>query len=430
VKELINLRQLNSKTYDLGLTPDGKLKRAVSIQQGLHYFDDDTKQLEECDTSLVDDTSGEPFSHEAKKIQLPFKVDSATGKRRLYPVRGNKDKWVEFGGFPALLGLSAASVLDQKLSWNKESLSLDFQAIPEGLKFRAILKDDKAPSSFSFPVTLNNLTWDNWRIMDGTQVVCVVDKGYAVDSSKDEFGKPVYCSLTATYDKGIATFSLDTTAMTYPIEIDPSVTVQPSDADNWMQEDAATTNHGSYDGILVRSLATNQDIRTTLSFDFSGDIPAGSTIDSATLSLLWYSRVGIVEGRTYWAYRLTQAGWVEAQATWNIYSTGNNWASAGGDYTATNGKSTVMPAPYAWVNWGDTGGDMTTQVQYALDSVSGVAHFLIKDGTEESVSNETALFYSKENATAANRPKLYIEWTEAGTVVKDIIQPGIIAFPR
>jgi hypothetical protein len=139
----------------------------------------------------------------------------------------------------------------------------------------------------------------------------------------------------------------------------------------------------------------------------TSQVPAGAIINSATLSLYYYSKSGTVSGRTYWAYRITQTGWTETGSTWNKYDGTNNWAAAGGDYTATNGASVVMPASYDWVAW-----TVTAQVQTAVDSVGRVAHFLVKDATEDSAAAAMAFFYSREYATdTTKRPKLYVDWT-------------------
>jgi hypothetical protein len=127
------------------------------------------------------------------------------------------------------------------------------------------------------------------------------------------------------------------------------------------------------------------------------------------LSLYYYQQLSSnPTGRTYWAYQVTQPGWVETEVSWNNYKTGSAWATPGADYTTTDGASVVMPAsPPAWIAW-----TVTAQVQTAIDHVDGVAHFLIKDGTEGAAGDYGARFYSREYATdTTKRPKLYVDWS-------------------
>ena len=181
-----------------------------------------------------------------------------------------------------------------------------------------------------------------------------------------------------------------------------TLTIQPSTADNYFCSGTPTVNFGNLDYLDVGSVsaggggsggsggwlwkcfeksayATAADIfRSTLKFNFSA-LPNGATITSSKLYLYYSYGFGTVSGRTYWAYRLTRTDWSESQSTWNIFKTGSNWTNAGGDYSTTNGASITMPGSYGWVNW-----DVTAQVQYAQANVSKIAHFLIKDGSENS----------------------------------------------
>jgi len=186
----------------------------------------------------------------------------------------------------------------------------------------------------------------------------------------------------------------------------------PGTADNYLRQDAATTNYGGATNIDVESRDGARNRRSILKFDMS-TIPTGATVISATLSLYYYDRgPSAPTGRTYWAYRITQTAWTEDRSTWNTYDGTNSWASLGGDYTTTNGASTTVPGSYGWMSW-----TVTAQVQYAMNSVSKVAHFLIRDATEDSATRYQASFYSKEFGTPASRPKLDVTYAVIDRIV-------------
>lgn len=108
-----------------------------------------------------------------------------------------------------------------------------------------------------------------------------------------------------------------------------SLSLQPSEADandTFMSTFAATTNYAT-NGVIRIGGVSGHVWRGLIKFDLSS-IPAGASITSATLSL--YAVVDNSENaRTFRVYRSKRA-WVEDQATQNIYSTGNNWQTAGG----------------------------------------------------------------------------------------------------
>jgi hypothetical protein len=203
-------------------------------------------------------------------------------------------------------------------------------------------------------------------------------------------------------------------------------TVQPSTADNQILENVPNTNYGTetYCGVAP---TTNARAFTLLTFDFSTVVPVGATITLATLSLYCaYS----LENRTITCYRLLRTDWHETQSTWNIYKTSNNWGTAGAlnattDYTTTDAATATSVAVGQWLN--ET---VTAQVQTALDSVAGVAHFLLVDAGATNASYN--MYRSRSYATTSLRPKLYIEYTappfitgiNIGDVVKAIDWTG------
>lgn len=186
-------------------------------------------------------------------------------------------------------------------------------------------------------------------------------------------------------------------------------TVQ-SGKDNYLDESAPTTNYGTGAYLYVCNNAGASSRRRPileLPVAWGTDIPAGATINTATLNL----RYGAIYnfdpvGRTYWAYRLTRTDWGEILATWNAYKIGGTWTTAGGDYTTTNGASLVMPAGFGWVSW-----NVLTLAQYAQTNNVN-PEFLIKDGTEDAFSNYGALFLSNNTPSGSTYyPKLIIGYT-------------------
>lgn len=90
-----------------------------------------------------------------------------------------------------------------------------------------------------------------------------------------------------------------------------------------------TTNYETDQGLFVGEMNSGVgDIRSSLlKFDLSS-IPANAVINSAVLSL-WLALDESDNARTARVYRQKRA-WVESQVTWNVYSTGNSWQTAGG----------------------------------------------------------------------------------------------------
>ena len=181
--------------------------------------------------------------------------------------------------------------------------------------------------------------------------------------------------------------------------------VQPSIIDNYLYQLGSTINYGNLTYIAVGPYVSNNTTRTIIKFDFSS-LPADAIISAAELDLYYYAKGANPVGRTYWAYELTQTGWVELQSTWDIYKTGNNWAAAGGDYVTGNGASLAVPASYGWMSW-----NVLALVQHFQSVHAQVGHFLIKDGTEDG-SGSMAFFYSRDYTTDPSLcPKLIITYT-------------------
>lgn len=191
-----------------------------------------------------------------------------------------------------------------------------------------------------------------------------------------------------------------------------TLTLQPDGTDGVdtsLDSSTPTTNYGST--VWFASGETGGAIaRALIKFDLSS-IPAGSTIDDATLSL-WVQADVSSNTRTKRVYRVIQA-WTEAGANWNTYDGSNAWATAGcGDTTndreATDIGSASMGASES----------IGTEIQFTLtaakiqEMITGGVFtnngFIIVTDTE---SADYYQFDSSDGATAGERPKLVINYT-------------------
>jgi len=155
-----------------------------------------------------------------------------------------------------------------------------------------------------------------------------------------------------------------------------------------------------------RSAAANI-YRQLIKFDLSA-LPADAIISSAVLSL--YATLDrSTNARTFRVYRLKRA-WVEAEATWNIYSTGNNWSTAGGFHADDCEQVEIGSRAFTATETINVFKDfpLTPTTKAGLDLGNG---WLIKADTEV---DDNYSFASSDNATASNRPKLVIEYTVPG----------------
>jgi hypothetical protein len=205
-----------------------------------------------------------------------------------------------------------------------------------------------------------------------------------------------------------------------------TITLSPSQ-DNTLYESATgilSNGAGEYlfagrtDGGLIR--------RALLQFDIAGSLPAGSTINSASLNLN-VSRTRQNTQRSTALHRVL-AGWGEGgsnavqnegqgapadtnDATWIHRSRYPDvlWASPGGDYVAL-ASATAAVGGNASYTWSGTG--LVADVQSWLDNPVTNFGWLVHG--DESVFQTAKRFDSSENATVTRRPTLIIDFTPGG----------------
>lgn len=215
---------------------------------------------------------------------------------------------------------------------------------------------------------------------------------------------PVSISVTANQAQG-ASYSIKrdrvkiyqpTITKTLQLGTDPGM-------DTYISSLLSTNNYGiAGEGVSkIGSILQNQLIQ----FDVS-KIPSSAKIVSATLQLYQNSSTAAA---TVSAHRIINS-WVEGTkngsgtadgATWKTSNGSTVWISNGGDYGAISIANTSISNGTGIVNW-----DISSLVQNWVSGKYANNGLLLNTS-----DNVIASFASKEDATAANRPKLVITYT-------------------
>ncbi len=178
-------------------------------------------------------------------------------------------------------------------------------------------------------------------------------------------------------------------------------------ADTRMTNTAATTNYGTDTEIR---LGNRLDVysRVLMKFDLSS-IPISARVQTAKLRLYFTADYASV-APTFSIYRVKR-NWVETQATWNIYSTGNNWQTAGcggaDDRESSAICSKVMTATETLNEYKEF--DLTASaIEEFISGAFSNNGIFIKANTESAGNYNGYGFNSRE--AASNKPELVIEY--------------------
>ncbi len=251
-------------------------------------------------------------------------------------------------------------------------------------------------------------------------------------------GVPLQWVVTESGGKTLLTVTLPEGDWTGWV-LDPTLTLQPDAAaglDTFIFSDAPTTNWGTNIVLAVGDnlLDAPGPIRSLIEFGGLSAIPVTSIISSVTFSA-FENFASDTEGVGTWAVNLQRAlrDWVEIQATWNIYSTGNNWGTAGCsqdavDRIAAVSASVVLDgvAANAFINW--TGATLIADVQSIVNGDNANHGWLLSAPAAESKTGLARNYFaSSDHLTALERPKLVVVYTTPPRPCAIIFQdPGIL----
>jgi len=176
-----------------------------------------------------------------------------------------------------------------------------------------------------------------------------------------------------------------------------------STRDTYMSEVRPDTNYGTSGTLWADGDEGNGKDRAVLLKWEDLNIPAGSTVQSATITL----NVTNSSGGTYELYELKRS-WSETEATWNKDASGDEWQTPGAKGTSDRGTTVLgtVAASSIGKRTVDLNADGVALIQSWVDSPSKNQGFMLYDGSE----TDGLAFDSSEASTASNRPKLTITY--------------------
>lgn len=180
--------------------------------------------------------------------------------------------------------------------------------------------------------------------------------------------------------------------------------------DTRLTQASPTTNSGTVDVLDMNKATSGQYQHSIIKFSGLSNIPSSVTIDSAYLSLYHFTGP---YAQTF-SFRRLLRNWNESQATWNIYSTGNNWSTAG---ATSDGNDRVADAT-ATLQTTTSSGAYRTSGNLSSDAggfVSGSVnnygwHIERTDGADDA----HAVRFRSSNIGDGYRPYLTVTYTESG----------------
>lgn len=179
-----------------------------------------------------------------------------------------------------------------------------------------------------------------------------------------------------------------------PSQVSLSTCTAVATADAYIDEAAATSNHGSDAAISVRS-QQNANQRGLVRFDLTGcSIPQNASVKSARLDA--YLATAPSSSRSY-GMHAASASWEEATTTWNTQP------GAAATATATTATGTSAGAILSW--------DVVTDVRGFVSGTTTNYGWMVKDQTENAADPGVGgALASREDTSSGRRPTLIISY--------------------
>jgi hypothetical protein len=194
----------------------------------------------------------------------------------------------------------------------------------------------------------------------------------------------------------------------------PETTLQPDGTagiDTYLSENSPNSNYGTSTSLTIDYAVDGDNSDALIKFDLS-DIPKGSTIEEAILTVHVESYISLAMQADLYRILSANGDWTEGGATWNKKDGTNDWAGSAGCETIGTDISHVplYEMTSAFVDGDNVFNLVVSEFQALIDD--GNYGFVIRGQVRNpSVSRGVGLT-SSDSGTAADRPELYVRWIE------------------
>ncbi|WP_342025722.1 DNRLRE domain-containing protein [Cytobacillus pseudoceanisediminis] len=406
VGEMLNKRTPNSKTW---MNFDGSF--TTEIHSGIVHYQDENGNFQNINTDLYDEADfdsidfpvardGDSLFFEAKEkaenekkknrlnrdnfdfqgLKVPFEAKLPRNIKRGYNIGKGASKltFIPEGASPSK-GYVEGNKITYQDAWNDTDLILE--VLPDGIKETIILKSERAPFNFTFEVQGN---------LEGEMKIQPPWLQDAEGTKRD-----VVQGVSELDGKILLNLAADVSGLVYPIEIDPTVTLDYTKdlKDTYIFRGDPDKNFNYTNDLLIGMNGGVSYIRTLIKFDLSS-IPLGSTVSGANLNLYHFSGNG--DGSTGCVIHPINEDWSETSVTWN------NQPSF--DTTISTTTSIFTQQMNSYVPF-----DVKPMVEKWLDGTKANHGLLLKSYEVDVVLNFK--YYSRETSSA-NKPKLVITYNQ------------------
>ncbi|HEY2940450.1 MAG TPA: DNRLRE domain-containing protein [Gaiellaceae bacterium] len=421
-EELPALRSETTRTYRL---EDGTYS-TLFYAGPINYRDEDGVWRPIDDTLVPSSQPGYAYENKANRFKASLPASLADG-----PVRfALGDRWATFA-LEGAVSAHAATVVDEEAKFPDvlSGVTVEYAAVPNGLKESIVLADPTAASTFAFALaTSPGLTA---RVNDAGGIDFIDEKGarafsfappFMVDAGGGEEGLSNAVSMKLVQTKaGVevvlsadAAWLLDP-AREWPVTVDPSVTLADTQDCHIASGIYANTSYCLGSGGYVRiGYDSGYKRRGLFQFNLSS-YKGGQTVTSADLAL-YCQAATTTNGDDLDVRRITRS-WTNG-ATWNKYDGTHAWTTAGGDYGSSNYDSrNTNCSTLGWKHWYPT-----LLVQYWVDGTYPNYGLLVKQRSE-SITNLLD-FTSIEGANATHWPYLQVDYTNVAPSQPTTLAPA------
>ncbi|AXM88456.1 hypothetical protein B379_04170 [Anoxybacillus ayderensis G10] len=417
VGEMLNKRTPFSKTW---INFDGSY--TTEIYSGPVHFEDENRNLHNIDTDLYDEADLDQIDFPVAKegieefrimrtacrnmkkknildqdaldyqgLKVPFDCRIPKNFKRGYTIGKGQHRlrFIPVGASPSkgYIEKDKKNCVHYQDAWNDTDVCLE--VTPNGVKETIILKSDRAPVSFSFEI-------DGPLEDDLTAGELRLQPAWLQDANGEK--RDVSQTVRREGDKTFVDLEADVTGLTYPIEIDPTVTIYTYESgglDTYVDKYAPSASHGSSPHLYIGwNQISDRGYETFIKFPLPSNF-LGAKVNSAILSVFYHARDGHYPGQyIYVGTQRVTSNWNE-NITWNT-------------------------KPSSDINGGSTYFDLGTYGQWVSIDIKAIAQSWADGAPNYGVrifanppTAHYVLLYSKENGSGA--PYLTLNYNVAPT---------------